>query len=345
MYCFVPETFDTMNSLESREYARAEESDSIVADALRPADRLPISVIVLTYNEEANIGPCLDTIVGWANEVFVVDSDSTDRTVEIATGYQAKIFQHPFETYSRKRNWAQANLPIANEWICHIDADERVSPAMVAKLRQCFGDTSLDQRINGLVVRRLIVFEGREIKHGGIYPSYTCRIFKRQFGHCEDREYDQHFLVDGDTLRFEVDLLEMTATSLFLWTARHNQWAQLEARQLVSGSREQQPRSVQPRLTGTPIERRRWLRYRLYGNSPPFFRAFLYFIARYLFRGGFLDGIPGLIYHVLHGFWFRFYVDACCYELRKREEREVSQKLANKSTQQQKQGRPLMRME
>jgi glycosyltransferase involved in cell wall biosynthesis len=299
--------------------------------------QLPISVIVLTYNEEANIGPCLDTIVDWAHEVFVVDSDSTDRTVEIATKYNAKIFQHPFETYSRKRNWAQANLPIANEWVCHIDADERVSPAMVAELRKCFGDKPMDPKIRGLVVRRLIVFEGRQIKHGGIYPSYTCRIFKRQFGRCEDREYDQHFLVDGDTLTLEVDLLEMTATSLFLWTARHNQWAQLEAGQLLSGSREQHPHSVQPKLIGTPIERRRWLRYRLYGNSPPFLRAFLYFIARYLFRGGFLDGIPGLIYHVLHGFWFRFYVDACCYELRKRENQGFKQEFATKTAEQQKQ--------
>lgn len=343
MHRLVQETHATVKVVESNKSIRPRPTGTMVPETGTCAHHLPISVIVLTYNEEANIGPCLDSIVSWANEVFVVDSDSTDRTVEIATQYQARIFQHPFETYSRKRNWAQANLPIANEWICHIDADERVSPAMVAKLRQCFGETPLDQRINGLVVRRLIVFEGREIRHGGIYPSYTCRIFKRQCGRCEDREYDQHFLVDGDTLKLEVDLLEITATSLFLWTARHNQWAQLEAGQLVSGSREPQPRSVQPRLVGTPIERRRWLRYHLYGNSPPFFRAFLYFISRYVLRGGFLDGIPGLIYHVLHGFWFRFYVDACCYELRKKTACEVSQKLENQAAQQQKQCRPLIR--
>lgn len=334
-----------MNFLEAGESARRQGSDLRVDAVLRSANRLPISVIVLTYNEEANIGPCLDTIVGWAHEVFVVDSNSTDRTVEIAKQYNAEVFQHPFETYSRKRNWAQLNLPITNEWVCHIDADERVSPAMVDELRRCFGDTALDPQIRGLVVRRLIVFEGRQIKHGGIYPSYTCRIFKRQFGRCEDREYDQHFLVDGDTLRLEVDLLEITATSLFLWTARHNQWAQLEARQLLSGSREPHPRAVQPKLLGTPIERRRWLRERLYGNLPLFSRAFFYFVSRYLFRGGFLDGTPGLIYHVLHGFWFRFYVDACCYELRKREERGYAQGSVTRAAERQKQRHPFMRME
>ena len=282
-------------------------------------EQLPISVIVMTNNEEANIGPCLDTIVDWANEVFVVDSGSTDRTLEIVAKYTNHIVGHPFENYSRQRNWAQSNLPLSNEWICHIDADERVSPALIAELRKFFSRESRDQQIRGLVVRRLIVFGGRHIKHGGIYPSYTCRIFKKQFGRCEDREYDQHFMVDGETLTIEADLLEMTATSLFSWTDRHNQWAYMEARQLLMGSQEEQPVSIQPKLIGSPIERRRWLRTRVYGSSPRFLRSFSYFLLRYFFRGGFLDGIPGLIYHVLHGFWFRFYVDACCYELQQRE--------------------------
>ena len=282
-------------------------------------EQLPISVIVMTNNEEANIGPCLDTIVNWAKEVFVVDSGSTDNTLDIVATYTNNIFRHPFENYSRQRNWAQVNLPLANEWVCHIDADERVSPELSAELRNFFTGWPRDQQVNGILVRRHIVFGGRHIKHGGIYPSYTCRIFKKQFGRCEDREYDQHFLVEGETLTIEADLLELTATSLFSWTARHNQWAQMEARQLLIGSREDQAVSVQPKFTGSPIERRRWLRSRVYGNSPLFLRSFLYFLTRYLFRGGFLDGIPGLIYHALQGFWFRFYVDACYYELQQSE--------------------------
>jgi glycosyltransferase involved in cell wall biosynthesis len=279
-------------------------------------EQLPISVIVMTNHEEANIGPCLDTIVDWANEVFIVDSGSTDRTLDIASKYTNNIFRHPFENYSRQRNWAQANLPLANEWVCHIDADERVSPELNVELRKFFSGLPRYPQINGILVRRHIVFGGRHIRHGGIYPSYTCRIFKKQFGRCEDREYDNHYLVEGKTLTIEADLLELTARSLFSWTARHNQWAQMEARQLLMGSREDHAVSVQPKFTGSPIERRRWWRSRVYGNSPLFVRSFLYFLARYLFRGGFLDGVPGLIYHVLQGFWFRFYVDACCYELR-----------------------------
>ncbi len=290
-----------------------------------PVPSLPISVVVLTFNEEANIAPCLESIAGWAHEIFVVDSGSTDRTLEVVRKFTDKVFYHPFENYSIQRNWAQANLPITNDWVCHIDADERVSPKLALELRKFFGQSVLPPQTRGLLVRRHIVFGGRHIKHGGIYPSYTCRLFKRDFGQCEEREYDQHFIVNGQTQTIEADLLELTATSLFSWTARHNKWAQMEAQQLIKHAAGQVSGSVRPKLTGSPIERRRWWRSSVYGKAPVFLRAFLYFVTRYVFRGGFLDGMPGLIYHVLQGFWFRFYVDACYYELTHSEQFTVGQ--------------------
>lgn len=281
--------------------------------------KLPLSIIVLTFNEEQNIGPCLESIVPWAQEVFVVDSGSTDRTLEIVREYGAKVLAHPFQNYSHQRNWAQENVPLSHEWVFHIDADERVSPELVLRLRELFAETSqATQNYAGFMIRRKIIFFGKPIIHGGLYPTYHCRIFQKQSGRCEDREYDQHFLVDGRTSLIEADLLELTATSLFSWTARHNKWAQMEARELKGLGRDASV-AVHGKLHGSPIERRRWLRSSLYARTPMFFRAFLYFITRYLFRGGFLDGTPGLIYHVLQGFWFRFYVDACCYELQRLE--------------------------
>lgn len=277
-------------------------------------EKLPLSVIVLTLNEEQNIGPCLESIVPWTQEVFVVDSGSTDRTLDIVSKYGAKVLTHPFQNYSHQRNWAQNNVPLSHEWVFHIDADERVSPELVDRLRELFAETShATQDYVGFMVRRKIIFFGKPIIHGGLYPTYHCRIFRRQSGRCEDREYDQHFLVEGRTSLIEADLLELTATSLFSWTARHNKWAQMEARELM-GLGGHASIAVQGKLQGSPIERRRWLRSSLYARMPMFFRAFLYFFTRYLLRGGFLDGPPGLIYHVLQGFWFRFYVDACCYE-------------------------------
>jgi glycosyltransferase involved in cell wall biosynthesis len=278
--------------------------------------KLPLSVIVLTFNEEHNIAPCLESIVPWASEIFVVDSGSTDRTLEIVDSYGAKVFAHSFLNYSQQRNWAQDNLPLSYEWVFHIDADERVSPELADRLRELFTETSHGtHNHSGFMVRRKIIFLGKPIIHGGLYPTYHCRIFRKQSGRCEDREYDQHFLVEGRTSLIEADLLELTAASLYSWTARHNKWAQMEARELLKSSQEEGRVSVQAKFIGSPIERRRWLRSSLYARTPKFLRAFIYFFTRYILRGGFLDGMPGLIYHCLQGFWFRFYVDACCYEL------------------------------
>jgi glycosyltransferase involved in cell wall biosynthesis len=261
------------------------------------------------------------SVVDWAGEVFVVDSGSTDRTMEIVARHTSKVVHHPFENYSQQRNWAQANLPLSYEWVFHIDADERVTSQLVDGLRAFFADAPKARDVHGLLVRRRIQFMGSYILHGGIYPTYHCRIYRRECGHCEDREYDQHFLVDGPVATLEADLIEVTAPSLFAWTAKHNRWAQMEARHLLRAATHQSADMVKASVTGSPIQRRRWLRASVFGRSPLFLRAVLYFLVRYFIRGGFLDGTPGLIYHMLHGFWFRFYTDACLYELRRQADR------------------------
>lgn len=280
--------------------------------------KLNMSVIILTQNEELNIESCLKSIAGWVGEIFIVDSGSTDQTLKIASLYTDKIIYHPFENYSKQRNWAQENLNLNYNWVFHIDADERVSMELKNNLINFFEKIESYKNIVGLLVRRRIEFLGKHIKYGGIYPTYHCRIFKKELGHCEEKEYDQHFIVNGPSLRIEADLIEETANSLFQWTARHNRWAEMEARYLLQKKADgNNKRLIQPNIIGSPIERRRWFRY-YYEKSPIFFRAFIYFCIRYFIRFGFLDGIPGLIYHFLHGLWFRFYVDACYYELKRR---------------------------
>ena len=278
-------------------------------------NKLPISVIILTHNEELNIGPCLESVVSWAGEVVVVDSGSSDRTTEIVSQFTDKIYYNKFENYSFQRNWAQDNLPLAFQWLFHVDADERVSVDLVSELQSIFKNGEANQAIAGYLVRRRIEFLGRHIKHGGLYPSYHCRIFQKDRGRCEDKAYDQHFYVNGPILKIEADLIELTAISLSSWTSRHNRWAQMEASYLFKDSINQRE-TINPGLTGSPIERRRWLKVNLYENGPLFLRSFLYFVFRYFLRCGFLDGVPGLIYHVLHGFWFRFYIDSCYYEMK-----------------------------
>lgn len=275
----------------------------------------PVSAIVLTYNEEENISACLESLTGWADEVFVVDSYSDDDTVPIAEQYTDLIFEHEFENYAAQRNWAQENLPLSNDWVFHIDADERVTEELADEICEVLDPPSRD--VNGYLVAERSYFMGRWIRYGDMYPVYHMRLFRRDKGRCENRDYDQHYLCDEPVEKLSNDLIEENEFDLSAWTARHNRWSSDEALEAVE-NHEKREDVVEERLLGSPIERRRWLKNRLFYNAPLFVRPFVYFAYRYFVRRGFLDGVEGLIYHVLQGFWFRFLVDAKIYEIRKR---------------------------
>jgi len=274
---------------------------------------LPISVVFLTYNDEHLIEEGLQSVAGWVDEIYVVDSGSTDGTLEIARRYTDKIANHAFENYAAQRNWAQANLPLANEWVFHIDADERVTPELRASLQQMFKQSTLDD-VDGVMFPRRTVFMGRWIRHGGHYPVYHMRLYRKQKGQCEDRLYDQHFTVQGNVVKAAGDLIDVISASLESWTLRHVRWAGLEVQQQMGL---ENVARIKEKLGGTPIERRRWLKSFIFGRTPLFLRVFAYFFYRYFLRLGFLDGTEGLIFHFLQGFWFRFYIDARLWEAQK----------------------------
>jgi glycosyltransferase involved in cell wall biosynthesis len=279
---------------------------------------IPLSVIILTYNEEKNIEECLKSVYGWVDDILVVDSYSTDKTLEIARKYTDKIYQHPFENYARQRNWAQDNLPIKNEWAFHLDADERITPELSEELKRVFSN-SIDD-VDGFLVSRRTVFMGRWIKHGGHYPAYHLRIFRKNLGRCEDRLYDQHFYVKGKIKTLKGDIIDTITSDLDRWISCHTRWATLEAHEVMNRNRDygigDKGYVIKADRKGNPVEQRRWLRERYY-RLPLFIRPFLYFIYRYFFRFGFLDGKEGLIFHFLQGFWYRFLVDVKIYKYEK----------------------------
>jgi glycosyltransferase involved in cell wall biosynthesis len=273
-----------------------------------------VSVIVLTLNEEANLPACLASLNGLDCEVFVVDSGSTDATVSLARSAGAQVVEHPFETYAAQRNWAQSHLPLRAPWVLHLDADERLTPALVAEIDRVLAPQS---GVAGFLLRKQTIFMGRWIKHGGHYPAYHLRLFRTGQGRCEERLYDQHFLVDGEVGRLENDYHDVLTSDIGAWTVRHARWAELEAREIMSErSGKAQVRAL---FWGTPIERRRWLRHELFYRCPLFVRPFAYWFYRYVVRLGFLDGPEGLVFHFLQGCWYRFLVDAKIFEARRRD--------------------------
>ena len=284
---------------------------------VQESSRLPLeqksrlSVVILTFNEEHNLPGCLASLAGLDCELFVIDSGSTDGTIGIALDAGARVANHPFENYSAQRNWAQNQLPHSARWVLHLDADERLTRELVGEINHLLTE---DPLADGFLLRKRTVFMGRWIKHGGHYPSYHLRLFRKSKGSCEERLYDQHFLVPGEVRKLKHDYIDVVCSDLTTWVRRHVRWADLEARQMLAES----PgiNGIQAAAFGNPIQQKRWLR-QLYAKAPPFIRPFFYFCYRYVLRLGFLDGKEGLIFHFLQGCWFRFLIDARIHEIQR----------------------------
>jgi glycosyltransferase involved in cell wall biosynthesis len=271
---------------------------------------MPFSVVILTFNAESTIGATLASARAVSDDVHVVDSFSTDRTLEIARAAGAQVVQHEFENYGAQRNWAIGTLNLRYGWELHLDADERLSEELAAALPKLTG-SGQSENLVGYYIPRLVHFHGRPLRHGGMYPIYHLRLFRRRRGRCEARKYDQHFFVDGPTANLAWPMIDDIRLPLGEWTSRHNRWADAEVEELLNPGA-----GVIRAGSGDPVAEKRGQRD-LYYRQPMFLRAFLLFLYRYIWKRGFLDGTEGLIFYVLQTFWFRFLVDAKLYERRK----------------------------
>jgi glycosyltransferase involved in cell wall biosynthesis len=267
-----------------------------------------ISVIILTFNSENIISKTLETALQISDDIHIVDSFSSDATLEIAKEYNVNIVQHEFENYGKQRNWAISNLHLQYDWELHLDADERLSDELINQIKAL--DLNAENDVNGYYIPRLVYFMGYPIKHGGMFPIWHMRLFRHGKGRCEDRQYDQHFYVDGKTSKLKGAMIDDNNQSLTEWTSRHNRWANAEVREILGADASGR---IQANLRGSPVQQKRFLR-NFYNNFPLFVRPFLLFIYRYVFRLGFLDGKAGLVFFVLQTFWFKFLIDAKLFE-------------------------------
>ncbi len=276
--------------------------------------KTPVSVLVLAYNEEVNIVACLES-VDWASEVFVVDSFSTDRTVELAESLGATICRHTFETCAAQWNWALDNLPFANDWVLVLDADERVPPSLTDEIARAVTDPS--QRYAGYWMKRRFFFGGKWLRHGGLYPTWIVRLFRRSAGRFGRHGISEHLVLEGPKGYLHAPFDHCDRKPLSDWIQKHNRYAGLEAEEYVRGKSEaEQACSIRARLWGSQAERKRWIKLQIWNRLPLLVRPFPFFIRNYFLKLGFLDGRAGLIYHVLWSFWYPFLISARILENR-----------------------------
>lgn len=272
-----------------------------------------LTAIILTKNEELNIKRCIDSVKGFAKRIVVVDSFSTDRTVEIANALGVEVFENRFEDYAAQFNWAIDNTNIKTKWVYRIDADEVVTPELAEEICKQVQIHSEDD-VNGMVMKFQIYFMGKFLKHGGLYPFYNLTIFKYGKGRYEQRKMGEHIVLsEGRFIELENDCLHYDFKDLSVWIAKHNWYSTRETRDYFDTIDKLQ---VNTKLY-QEAEKAKIIRDKFYYRLPLFMRARLYYIYRYYFKLGFLDGKEGKMYAFLQAYWYRFLVDAKIYECNK----------------------------
>ena len=268
------------------------------------------TVIILTKNEETDIERCIRSVEGWVKRIVIVDSGSTDRTVEIAERLGVEIVRHePFIDYGRQFNWAIDNLRIKTTWVFRLDADEVITPELRKELEKELEHHATDD-VSGFMMRYKVEFMGRYLMHGGFYPFQKITIFKYGKGRFEERAMGEHIVLsEGRCVDLKNDAIHHTLKTLDLYVSKHNWYATREVQDYfdVRSGREN------ALLDGQP-EKAKKLRDGLYYRLPMFLRARLFFWYRYYLRLGFLDGIPGYIFAFMQAYWYRTLVDAKLYE-------------------------------
>lgn len=270
-----------------------------------------ITAIVLTYNEELHIERCISSLMEVCEKVYVVDSFSSDSTCLIAEKCGAVVLQNKYVNQAQQFQWALDNCPVDSEWTMRLDADEYLTDNLVAEINSQL--PVLKKEVSGINLMLRVKFMGHVMRFGAIRPVKVIRIWRTGKAHMEQRWMDERMvLTGGGTITFKHHFVDENLNGLTAWTQKHNNYSNREI--LVELDRKYNLFREGASETLKSRNRQKVSYYRL----PKFIRAFFYFFTRYIFFLGFLDGVPGLIWHTLQAYWYRFLVDSKMYEIEKR---------------------------
>jgi glycosyltransferase involved in cell wall biosynthesis len=266
-----------------------------------PSRKVPVSVLIPAKNEEQNLPACLESLQR-ADEIFVVDSQSSDRSIEIAERYGAKVEQFYFNgTWPKKKNWGLENLPFKNEWVLIVDCDERITDASWDEIAEKIEKDEFD----GYYINRRVFFLGKWVKHGGKYPDWNLRLFKHAKGRYEDlktgeiqntgdNEVHEHVVMASKVGYLKEDMMHEDYRDMFHWLARHNRYSNWEAKVYLNTLQGKgDDGTIGANLFGDAVQRKRFLK-KIWVRLP--FKPTLRFILTYFLRLGFLDGRAGYTY-------------------------------------------------
>ena len=266
---------------------------------------IPVTVIIPTYNEEQNLPHALESVKDWADQIIVVDSYSTDGTVEIARRFDAEVYLNAYKNMAAQRMWGLNLSGIKNKWVFNLDADEQLSNELKTEIETILPDVSDD--IGGFAIRRKHIFMGRWMKHGGDYiwlirlvRKDRCRIIKTLYA-------NEHTIVTGAVAKLKKDFLHLPRKTFTQWMERQNKGSLKYALAIIKNDTDVPEPDIKE---GEKIEGsvRTWVNYNFFYKMPFCVRPFFRFFVNYFIRGGFLDGWQGYVYHMVNDFIYPFLV-------------------------------------
>jgi glycosyltransferase involved in cell wall biosynthesis len=268
----------------------------------------PVTTIIFTLNEEVNLPRCLASLA-WCDDVIVVDSFSSDGTEMLARAAGARVFKNRFEGFGTQRNWALDHCAPRHAWVLVLDADERTPPELVAEFAAKLPDAP--PTVAAFRVKRRFHLWGRWLRHSSLYPTWVVRLVRVGRVRFEDRGHAETQAVEGETRAFDSDLIDENQKGIVEWFQRQARYAEREAAFELAAETGRD--SLTEAFAPDPLVRRAALK-RLAGRLPG--RALLYFGYSFVVRGGFRDGIDGMVFCGMRAVYQQMIV-AAKHELRR----------------------------